>query len=234
MNGLAVIIDQGAYSFGTPTAISATVAPGTEGIVNIEHEAGLSGEITTKASLIRGIPAQALRPLLPSSIYAGIASRAVLRGSRWRQRFLQRALRPAFGNGELEIRQDIAVTGSVNQMGEIQPVGGINEKIEGFFPHLPFFGPHLKTGAHHPYQNVHKPDFLTRSSGDQGSDVLHLSDQNDRRRDADSHRPAERCAKRQGQLERRKLQLRYRKPVEADVSGGTVGKKLILSNKPAV
>lgn len=133
VNGLA-ILDRGAASFGTPTVISATVAPGTEGIVNIEHEAGLSGEIHDKGLLIlEGYLRKRYARNFPLSIYSGICfeqSYAEVDGDSASSSELY-ALLSAIG--DIPIRQDIAVTGSVNQMGEIQPVGGINEKISGFY-----------------------------------------------------------------------------------------------------
>jgi len=133
VNGLAVL-DRGSASFGTPTVISATVAPGTEGIVNIEHEAGLSGEIHDKGLLIlEGYLRKRYAKNFPLSIYSGIAfeqSYAEVDGDSASSSELY-ALLSAIG--EIPVRQDIAITGSVNQMGEVQPVGGINEKITGFF-----------------------------------------------------------------------------------------------------
>ena len=90
----------------------------------------------------------------PLSIYAGIAfeqSYAEVDGDSASSSELF-ALLSAIG--ELEVRQDIAVTGSVNQMGEIQPVGGINEKIEGFFHTCRSLGLTGKQGVIIPYQNV--------------------------------------------------------------------------------
>ena len=73
VNGLAVM-DRGSASFGTPTVITCTVAPGNEGIVNIEHEAGLSGEIHDKGLLIlEGYLRKHYARTFPLSIYAGIA-----------------------------------------------------------------------------------------------------------------------------------------------------------------
>lgn len=133
VNALAVL-DRGYYSFGIPTVISATVAPGNEGIVNIEHEAGLSGEIHDKGLLIlEGYLRKMYARNFPLSIYSGICfeqSYAEVDGDSASSSELY-ALLSAIG--DLPIRQDIAVTGSVNQTGEIQPVGGINEKITGFF-----------------------------------------------------------------------------------------------------
>lgn len=133
VNALAVL-DSGYYSFGIPAVISATVAPGTEGIVNIEHEAGLSGEIHDKGLLImEGYLRKIYARNFPLSIYSGICfeqSYAEVDGDSASSSELY-ALLSAIG--DLPLRQDTAVTGSVNQMGEIQPVGGINEKVIGFF-----------------------------------------------------------------------------------------------------
>lgn len=133
VNGLAVM-DRALTSFGTPCVISATVAPGTEGIVNIEHEAGLSGNIHDKGLLIlEGYLRHMYAQDFPLSLYAGICfeqSYGSVDGDSASSAELY-ALLSAIGR--FPVRQDIAVTGSVNQMGELQPVGGINEKIQGFF-----------------------------------------------------------------------------------------------------
>ena len=133
VNGLAVM-DRGVSSFGTPAVISATVAPGNEGIVNIEHEAGLSGGIHDKGLLIlEGYLRHRYAKTFPLSLYAGICfeqSYAEVDGDSASLGELY-ALLSAIA--DIPIRQDIAVTGSVSQMGALQPVGGINEKIQGFF-----------------------------------------------------------------------------------------------------
>ena len=133
VNGLAVM-DRALTSFGTPCVISATVAPGTEGIVNIEHEAGLSGNIHDKGLLIlEGYLRHMYAQDFPLSLYAGICfeqSYGSVDGDSASSAELY-ALLSAIGR--FPVRQDVAVTGSVNQMGELQPVGGINEKIQGFF-----------------------------------------------------------------------------------------------------
>jgi predicted ATP-dependent protease len=154
VNGLAVM-DRGTASFGTPTVITATVAPGTEGIVNIEHEAGLSGEIHDKGLLIlQGYLRKHYARNFPLSIYAGIAfeqNYSEIDGDSASSSELY-ALLSAIG--ELPVRQDIAVTGSVNQMGIIQPVGGINEKIDGFFRTCKVTGLTGKQAVIIPYQNI--------------------------------------------------------------------------------
>ncbi len=154
VNGLAVM-DRGLSSFGTPTVITATVAPGTEGIVNIEHEAGLSGGIHDKGLLIlEGYLRHRYARTFPLSLYAGICfeqSYAEVDGDSASSAELY-ALLSAIG--EIPIRQDIAITGSVNQMGQLQPVGGINEKIEGFYNACLTSGLTGKQGVIIPKQNI--------------------------------------------------------------------------------
>lgn len=154
VNGLAVL-DRGPASFGTPTVISATVAPGNEGIVNIEHEAGLSGEIHDKGLLIlEGYLRKRYARNFPLSIYSGICfeqSYAEIDGDSASSSELY-ALLSAIG--EIPIKQNIAVTGSVNQMGELQPVGGINEKITGFYNVCKRLGLKNHPGVIIPVQNI--------------------------------------------------------------------------------
>ena len=154
INGLAVM-DRGLASFGTPTVISVSVAPGSEGIVNIEHEAGLSGEIHDKGLLIlQGYLRKQYARTFPLSVYAGICfeqSYAEVDGDSASSAELF-ALLSAIG--EIPVRQDIAVTGSVNQLGDIQPVGGINEKITGFFTICNLMGLTGRQGVIIPRQNI--------------------------------------------------------------------------------
>ena len=154
VNGLAVM-DRGLVSFGTPAVISVSVAPGSEGIVNIEHEAGLSGEIHDKGLLIlEGYLRKQYARNFPLSIYAGICfeqSYAEVDGDSASSSELF-ALLSAIG--ELPVRQDIACTGSVNQLGVIQPVGGINEKISGFFDICSMKGLTGHQGVIIPQQNI--------------------------------------------------------------------------------
>ena len=154
VNGLAVM-DRGVSSFGTPAVISATVAPGSEGIVNIEHEAGLSGGIHDKGLLIlEGFLRHRYARTFPLSLYAGICfeqSYAEVDGDSASLGELY-ALLSAIA--EIPLRQDIAVTGSVSQMGALQPVGGINEKIQGFFNACSVSGLTGTQGVMLPSQNV--------------------------------------------------------------------------------
>lgn len=133
INGLTVA-DLGAFAFGWPVRLTASVGIGTLGVVNIEHESRLSGRTYDKAMLIlegylRSKYAQQHPIALSASItleqsYGGVdgdsASAAELI-----------ALLSAVAN--VPLRQDIAVTGSINQRGQLQAIGGVNEKIEGFY-----------------------------------------------------------------------------------------------------
>lgn len=154
INGLAVM-DRGLVSFGTPAVISVSVAPGSEGIVNIEHEVGLSGEIHDKGLLIlEGYLRKQYARNFALSVYAGICfeqSYSEVDGDSASSSELF-ALLSAIG--ELPVRQEIAVTGSVNQLGDIQPVGGINEKIIGFFDICASSGLTGYQGVIIPSQNV--------------------------------------------------------------------------------
>lgn len=133
VNGLA-IIDKGPWSFGFPGLISARVAPGENGLVNIEHEAGLSGEIHDKWVLIlEGFLRSRFAADFPISIFASICfeqSYSEIDGDSASSSELYALLSAISG---VPIRQDIAVTGSLSQTGEIQAVGGLREKIEGFY-----------------------------------------------------------------------------------------------------
>ena len=155
VNGLAVM-DRGLSSFGTPCVISVAVAPGSEGIVNIEHEAGLSGGIHDKGMLIlEGYLRQHYAQTFPLSLYAGICfeqSYAEVDGDSASLAELY-ALLSAIA--KVPIRQDLAVTGSVSQMGALQPVGGINEKIEGFYKACDTVGLTGYQGVIIPKQNLH-------------------------------------------------------------------------------
>ncbi|MGB8952063.1 MAG: AAA family ATPase [Candidatus Aminicenantales bacterium] len=133
VNGLSVY-NMGQSSFGKPTRITARTSIGRAGVINIEREADLSGSTHNKGVLIlagylRGKYAQNKPFALSASItfeqsYGGVD------GDSASSTEVYAILSSLSG---LPIRQDIAVTGSINQKGEIQPIGGVNEKIEGFF-----------------------------------------------------------------------------------------------------
>ena len=133
INGLSVI-SMGDYAFGHPVRITATVGPGRRGVVSIEREVELSGPIHGKGVLILG--GYLLRKYTqkgPLSLSASLVfeqSYSMVEGDSASLAELCVLLSAIAG---VPLRQDVAVTGSVNQHGQVQPVGGVTEKIEGFF-----------------------------------------------------------------------------------------------------
>ncbi len=133
VNGLSVY-SAGDVEFGQPMRITAVVALGREGIVDVEHEAQLGGAIHTKGvAIIRGYLARMFGQERPLSLRAQIAfeqSYGEIDGDSASSSELFGVLSAL---AEVPIDQGIAVTGSVNQLGEIQAIGGVCAKIEGFF-----------------------------------------------------------------------------------------------------
>ncbi|MBW1732039.1 MAG: AAA family ATPase [Deltaproteobacteria bacterium] len=133
VNGLAVY-QLGDYTFGKPTRITASTSMGRAGIINIEREADLSGSTHNKGVLImagylRKKYAQD-KPLTMSASIAFEQSYSGVDGDSASSTEVYALLSSLSG---VPIKQSIAVTGSVNQKGEIQAIGGVNEKIEGFY-----------------------------------------------------------------------------------------------------
>jgi ATP-dependent Lon protease len=154
VNGLSVY-DTGEYSFGRPSRITAKTAVGTSGIINIEREAQLSGRIHDKGVLIlsgylRDKYAQD-KPLVMSGSICFEQSYGGVEGDSASSTEIYALLSSL---AELPIRQDVAVTGSVNQKGEIQPIGGVNQKIEGFYEVCKARGLTGRQGVIIPVQNI--------------------------------------------------------------------------------
>jgi len=154
VNGLSVY-DMGEYAFGKPSRITAKTSMGKAGIINIEREADLSGRTHNKGVLIlagylRGKYAQD-KPLNLTASLAFEQSYAGVDGDSASSTEVYAILSSLTG---LPLRQDVAVTGSVNQNGEIQPIGGVNQKIEGFFDVCRNRGLTGKQGVMIPHQNV--------------------------------------------------------------------------------
>jgi predicted ATP-dependent protease len=133
VNGLAVL-SLGEYSFGRPSRVTASLGMGSGGLINIEREARLSGSTHDKGVLILGGYLRNRfgrnRPLSFSASIAFEQSYSGIDGDSASSTELYALLSRI---GEIPLRQDLAVTGSVNQLGEIQAIGGVNEKIEGFY-----------------------------------------------------------------------------------------------------
>lgn len=154
INGLAVY-SADFYSFGRPTRITATVSLGSGNIINVEREAGMSGRHYNKGVLIiSGYFKETFGQKLPLAFNANLVfeqSYGTVDGDSASCAEIYALLSTLSG---LPIKQYIAVTGSLNQKGDVQPIGGCNEKIEGYFDVCKSAGLNKKQGVIIPIQNV--------------------------------------------------------------------------------
>jgi ATP-dependent Lon protease len=133
VNGLSVL-EIGGYSFGKPVRITASTALGKAGLINIEREANLSGRFHDKGvHIIAGYLRSLFAQDKPLSLAASICFEQSYSGVDGDSASSTEIYALASALSGIPLRQDIAVTGSMNQQGDIQAIGGINEKIEGFF-----------------------------------------------------------------------------------------------------
>ena len=154
INGLSVY-DLGQYAFGKPTRLTTTVAVGKGGVINIEREAELSGPIHNKGVLIlSGLLRSRYARNKPLAVSASICFEQSYGGVDGDSASSTEVYALLSSLSNQPIRQDTAVTGSVNQRGEIQPIGGANEKIEGFFDVCESRGLTGNQGVMIPHQNV--------------------------------------------------------------------------------
>jgi lon-related putative ATP-dependent protease len=154
VNGLSVM-GLGDFAFGNPSRVTASVGLGREGVIDIEREAKMGGPIHTKGVLIlsgymndkyaRDKPLSLSARLVFEQNYEGVE------GDSASSTELYSILSALSG---LPIKQNIAVTGSVNQKGEVQAIGGVNEKIEGFFEVCKLQGLTGEQGVMIPESNV--------------------------------------------------------------------------------
>jgi len=154
VNGLSVY-DVGDYEFGKPSRITAKTAMGRSGVINIEREAALSGRTHNKGVAIltgylRSQFAQN-KPLVMSASICFEQSYGGVDGDSASSTEVYAILSSLSG---VPLRQDLAVTGSVNQNGEIQPIGGVNQKIEGFYDVCKAKGLTGRQGVLIPHRNV--------------------------------------------------------------------------------
>ncbi len=133
VNGLSVL-EIGGYAFGKPVRITASAALGKAGLINIEREANLSGRFHDKGvHIIAGYLRSCFAKDKPLSLAASICFEQSYSGVDGDSASSTEIYALLSALAELPLRQDIAVTGSMNQRGDIQAIGGVNEKIEGFF-----------------------------------------------------------------------------------------------------
>ncbi len=154
INGLTVITI-GDYSFGKPSKITANTYLGKQGIVNIEREVQMSGSSHSKGVMIlTGYLGEMFAQDKALSLNASICFEQLYGGVDGDSASSTEAYAILSSLSEIPINQSIAVTGSVNQKGEIQPIGGVNEKIEGFFQICKMRGLNGEHGVIIPIQNV--------------------------------------------------------------------------------
>ncbi|MGH9687583.1 MAG: Lon protease family protein [Candidatus Acidiferrales bacterium] len=133
INGLSVL-EIGGYAFGKPVRITSSVALGKAGIINIERESHLSGRFHDKGvHIISGYLRHTFAQDKPLSLSASVCFEQSYSGVDGDSASSTEIYSLLSALAEVPIRQECAVTGSVNQNGDIQPIGGVNQKIEGFY-----------------------------------------------------------------------------------------------------
>jgi lon-related putative ATP-dependent protease len=154
VNGLSVI-GLGDFAFGSPSRVTASIGLGREGVVDIEREAKMGGPIHTKGVLIlSGYLNEKYAQDKPLSLSARLVFEQNYEGVEGDSASSTELYSILSALSELPIKQNIAVTGSVNQKGEVQAIGGVNEKIEGFFEVCKAKGFTGKQGVMIPESNV--------------------------------------------------------------------------------
>ena len=155
INGLT-IMNVGDYTFGKPVKITANTYTGKNGIINIEREVELSGSTHSKGVLIlSGYLGEMFAQDMPLSLTASVCFEQLYSGVDGDSASSTELYAILSSLANIPINQSFAVTGSVNQKGEIQPIGGVNDKIEGFFQVCKMRG---LDGSHSviiPKQNIH-------------------------------------------------------------------------------
>jgi lon-related putative ATP-dependent protease len=154
VNGLSVL-EIGGYAFGKPVRITASVGLGKAGLINIERESNLSGRFHDKGvHIITGYLRSSFAQDKPLSLTASICFEQSYSGVDGDSASSTEVYALLSALSELPLRQDLAVTGSMNQRGDIQAIGGVNEKIEGFFDTCRIAGLSGTQGVMIPQANV--------------------------------------------------------------------------------
>lgn len=154
INGLSVV-DTGDCSVGQQHKITVTTYAGKRGIINIEREANMSGSIHSKGILIlAGFVGELLGQTIPLSFNANIVFEQLYSEIEGDSASGAELIALLSSLSDFPIKQSLAITGSINQKGEIQPIGGVNEKIEGFFDICNLYSLDGTHGVIIPYSNV--------------------------------------------------------------------------------
>ncbi len=154
INGLTVMTI-GDYTFGKPAKITANTFMGKTGVINVERESDMSGPTHSKGVLIlRGYLGEKFAQDFPLSVTASLCFEQLYNGVDGDSASSTECYAILSSLSNIPINQSIAVTGSVNQKGHIQPIGGVNEKIEGFYNVCKKRGLTGSQGVIIPIQNV--------------------------------------------------------------------------------
>lgn len=154
INGLTVMTI-GDYSFGKPSKITVNTYTGKSGIIDIEREVSLSGSSHSKGIyILSGYLGEMFAQDIPLSLTASICFEQLYNGVDGDSASSTELYALLSSLSNVPINQSIAVTGSVNQKGEIQPIGGVNEKIEGFYQICKMRGLDGNHGVMIPIQNI--------------------------------------------------------------------------------
>jgi len=154
VNGLSVL-SMGDYEFGRPSRVTATVGMGSAGVIDIEREVKLGGPIHSKGVLILGgYLAEKHSQDKPLTLSARIVFEQSYEGVEGDSASSTELYAILSRLANVPIKQNIAVTGSVNQLGEVQAIGGVNEKVEGFYEICKAKGLTGDQGAMIPASNV--------------------------------------------------------------------------------
>ncbi len=133
INGLTVQ-DVGDHVFGAPSRITARASVGRRGVINIERLVAMSGPIQQKGSMVlQGLLARRFARHAPTSFDCSVTFEQLYGGVEGDSASLAEYIAIISDLADLPIRQDLAITGSVNQLGEAQVIGGVQHKVEGFF-----------------------------------------------------------------------------------------------------
>jgi predicted ATP-dependent protease len=140
INGLAVI-HSGPLTYGFPARITATIGPGSAGLINIEGRAQMSGAIHTKGfHILGGLLRHLLRTQHPLAFSASLAFEQSYGGIDGDSASGAEIVCLLSALTDVPIRQNMAMTGAIDQLGHLEAIGGVNEKIEGFFDACNYFG----------------------------------------------------------------------------------------------
>ena len=174
INGLT-IMNVGDYTFGKPVKITANTYTGKNGVINIEREVELSGSTHSKGILIlSAYIGEMFAQDIPLSLTASICFEQLYNGVDGDSASSTELYAILSSLSVIPINQSLAVTGSVNQKGEIQPIGGANDKIEGFYQICKMRGLDGSHGVIIPKQNVHNLNLSTEVVDSVRNGLFHI------------------------------------------------------------